>query len=114
MFVSRINPGTKQELHIASKIKKPISTKTLNISSDKWVYLFTQAKRRSIYPVRLIEAKTKADGTSMVFITNIAAIDPAEITEIYKSRWDIEVFFKFIKQHLSFSHLMNRTETELR
>ena len=114
LFVSRINPGTKQELHIASKIKKPISTKTLNISSDKWVYLFTQAKRRSIYPVRLIEAKTKADGTSMVFITNIAAIDPAEITEIYKSRWDIEVFFKFIKQHLSFSHLMNRTETELR
>ncbi len=80
LFVSRINPGTKQELHIASKIKKPISTKTLNISSDKWVYLFTQAKRRSIYPVRLIEAKTKADGTSMVFITNIAAIDSAEIT----------------------------------
>lgn len=34
----------------------------------------------------------------------------AEIATLYRSRWDIEVFFKFIKQHLSYSHLLSRCE----
>jgi hypothetical protein len=114
LFVSRLNPGAKQELHTSSKIKKTIHTKTLIITGDKWVYLFTQTKKRTAHPVRLIEAKTKVDGTSVVFITNIKEIDAAEVTEIYKSRWDIEVFFKFIKQHLNFSHLLNRTENGIK
>ena len=33
---------------------------------------------------------------------------------MYKRRWDIEVFFKFIKQHLNFSHLLNRTENGIK
>ena len=30
------------------------------------------------------------------------------MAEIYKQRWEIEVFFKFIKQNLNFSHLLSR------
>ena len=33
-----------------------------------------------------------------------------ELATLYRSRWAIEVFFKFVKQHLSFSHLMSRCE----
>ena len=33
-----------------------------------------------------------------------------EITETYKERWRIELFFKLIKQEMHFSHLVNRTE----
>lgn len=50
----------------------------------------------------------------MLFITNIAGMSETDITEIYRSRWDIEVFFKFIKQHLNFTHLLNRTENGIR
>ena len=32
------------------------------------------------------------------------------MAEIYKQRWEIEVFFKFIKQNLNFSHLLSRNE----
>lgn len=32
-----------------------------------------------------------------------------ELAALYRSRWDIEVFFKFVKQHLSFSHLISRS-----
>ena len=32
----------------------------------------------------------------------------------YKYRWDIEVFFKFIKQELNFSHLINRSENGIK
>lgn len=37
-----------------------------------------------------------------------------EITTIYKLRWQIEMFFKFIKQHLNFSHLLNRSENGIK
>jgi IS4 transposase len=36
-----------------------------------------------------------------------------QIAEIYRSRWDIELFFKFIKQHLGYSHILSRTENGL-
>lgn len=114
LFVSRLNPDAKQEVLTVSKMRKPIETDSLIIESDKWVNLYTQNKKRTTHPVRLIGCKTKADGTSMVFITNIKDLKPAEITEIYKSRWDIEIFFKFIKQHLNFSHLLNRTENGIK
>jgi len=37
-----------------------------------------------------------------------------DLTEIYRSRWDIKVFFKFIKQHFNFTHLLNRTENGIK
>ena len=37
-----------------------------------------------------------------------------DITELYKQRWDIEVFFKFLKQKLNFRHLMNRSENGIK
>lgn len=114
LFVLRINFDAKQELHTASKIRKSKETDILIIDSDKWVHLFTQNKKKTTQPVRLIGCKTKAEGASISFITNIRDMKPAEITEIYKSRWDIEIFFKFIKQHLSFSHLLNRTENGIK
>ena len=35
-----------------------------------------------------------------VFLTNNFELDPFVITLLYKSRWQIELFFKWIKQHL--------------
>ena len=69
---------------------------------------------RDRYPVRLIKALRKEDNSTIVFITNIEELKAVEITEIYKTRWDIEVFFKFLKQHLNFSHLLNRTENGIK
>lgn len=34
----------------------------------------------------------------------------AELLEVYRSRWEIELFFKFLKQHLSYAHLTSRNE----
>ena len=113
-FISRINPGAKQQVHLANTLTKAIQTETLTIVSDSWVYLFTMHKKRSKYPVRLIEAVRKDNNEKIVFITNRKDIASTEVAAIYKSRWDIEVFFKFIKQHLNFSHLLNRTENGIK
>ena len=50
----------------------------------------------------------------MVFITNSAELSAGEVTEVYRSRWEIEVFFKFLKQLLNFRHLLNRSENGIK
>ena len=71
-------------------------------------------EKRSKHPVRLIGTVRKDNNEKIVFITNRKDIASTEVASIYKSRWDIEVFFKFIKQHLNFSHLLNRTENGIK
>jgi len=41
------------------------------------------------------------------FITNLLEDKVATIMEIYKKRWDIEVFFRFLKQELNFKHVFS-------
>lgn len=114
MYISRLDPNAKHTIHIENILKTPVDTNTLTILSDSWIYLYTQHKKRSKHAVRVIGAIKKADGEKISFITNIKKTKAKEITEIYKSRWEIEVFFKFIKQHLNFSHLLNRSENGIK
>lgn len=52
----------------------------------------------------------------IIIVTNIPAneMSAEEVAEMYKQRWYIETFFKFIKQRLNFSHLINRTENGIK
>jgi Transposase DDE domain len=109
-FILRINPGAKQEVHLANTITKTIQTETLTITSGAWVHLFTMHRKRSKHLVRLIESGRKGKNEKIIFITSGGDTKNTEVAAIYKSWWDIEVFFKFIKQRLNFSHLLNRTE----
>ena len=48
------------------------------------------------------------------FITNDFTLTPQEIAEAYRRRWDIEVFYRFLKQELNFSHFLSVNENGLR
>lgn len=113
-FISRLNPNAYKKEYRSNSLKKVLKTKTLNIISDSWVYLFSEGKVKSKHPVRLIESVKLDTKEKISFVTNRDDLDCIEITEIYRSRWDIEVFFKFLKQHLNFSHLLNRTENGIK
>ena len=57
---------------------------------------------------RLIVAKTKTEQSKEFwFITNDFDLSAKEIAQAYRRRWDIEVFFRFIKQELNVSHLVS-------
>lgn len=59
-------------------------------------------------PFRLIVAKTKTeDPKEFWFITNDFDLSAKEVAQAYRRRWDIEVFFRFIKQELNVSHLVS-------
>ena len=113
-FVSKIGNNSKIEIKIKNKLKKQIKTKTLKITSDSWCYLFGTNKVKTKNVFRIIEAVILKTKKPIIFITNIEDIDTADITEYYRKRWDIEVFFKYIKQELNFSKFICRTENGIK
>lgn len=56
---------------------------------------------------RLVIAKSKIDAKEYWLITNDFELTAKQIAETYRRRWDIEVFFRFIKQELNVSHLIS-------
>jgi hypothetical protein len=114
-FVTRLNTNARHTtIRLNDDSVFPLETSTLTIVNDTWCYLYNSNKQRTKHPVRRIETIRIADNEPIVFITNIHSLSAAEVTEIYKRRWDIEVFFKFIKQLLNFKHLLNRSENGIK
>lgn len=91
-------------------IQKPIETESLWIEKDQKVYLFSQKSKKSKHAYRLIQAKGKKTPTIYYFLTNEMDLTPQQVVLIYKRRWDIEVFFKFLKQEFGFKHLLSRNQ----
>ncbi|WP_370901610.1 IS4 family transposase [Chryseobacterium gossypii] len=59
-------------------------------------------------PFRIVIAKDKKQpGKEFWFLTNDFELTAKEVADYYKARWDIEVFFRFIKQELNVSHLVS-------
>lgn len=92
----------------------------LTLIKDSKVYLYTgiavNNKRGNIHyrevlveePFRLMVAQSKQDADKQYwFISNDFELSAKEITDYYRRRWDIEVFFRFIKQELNSSHLVS-------
>lgn len=63
---------------------------------------------------RVIEATINKTNEEILFITNITDMSALEIATIYKQRWEIEVFIKFLKQHLNLTHIMSRSENGIK
>jgi len=54
--------------------------------------------------IRFVPAEEKE---AILLITNIMDISAEDIAKMYRMRWDIEVFFRFLKQELNFSHFLS-------
>jgi hypothetical protein len=65
-------------------------------------------------PFRLVIVKSKAeDGKEYWLLTNDFHLSAKEIAQAYRRRWDIEVFFRFLKQELNVSHLVSLNKNGL-
>ncbi|MDO8336189.1 MAG: IS4 family transposase [Candidatus Saccharibacteria bacterium] len=111
-FVTRLDERLRYEtIEVLSTVFP--QTETLDIQQDLKVYLFT-TNTKVKQPFRLIIATNRNTGKILYFLTNIFECTALEITEIYRKRWDIEVFFRFLKQEMNFSHLISRNENGIK
>ena len=71
---------------------------------------------RQDYPelLRRIRFKDPASGKTLVFITNNFSLPAATICALYKSRWQVELFFKWIKQHLRIKQFYGTSENAVK
>ena len=84
--------------------------KTTGLRSDQTVLLVT-AKSKRAYPKRLrrVSFRDAETGLYLVFLTNRFDLPAITIAAIYKQRWQIELFFKWLKQNLSVKHFFGNS-----
>jgi len=67
------------------------------------------------YPARLRRIRYRdAEGRRLVFLTNHMTLPSLTICELYRSRWQVELFFKWIKQHLRINRFFGTSENAVK
>ena len=68
------------------------------------------------YPehLRRIRLKDPESGKTLIFLTNNTALPALTICALYKSRWQVELFFKWIKQHLRIKKFLGTSENAVK
>ena len=95
-FVTRAKKNIK-----CKRIYSKIVDKSLGLKYDQTIRL-TGVSSQKNYPDKLRRVKftDETSGKTYIFITNNFDLSAFQITQLYKKRWDIELFFKWIKQNL--------------
>lgn len=110
-FISRL---TNQKYTVIKDL--PIEEKltaSLEIIADQIVKFSINGKLID-QEIRLVTGLNRETKERIAFVTDVDFLSAVEISELYKSRWEIETFFKFIKQELNFSHLLSRNENGIK
>lgn len=76
----------------------------------------TTHKSKKLYPepIRMVTYHDAETGNGVEFITNNFEISALEVANLYRHRWDIEVFFKWIKQNIVVKTLWGYSENAVR
>ena len=129
-FVGRIKTSRKMEVvRVLASEKADRDLGKLELVDDIEVRLYTKEKEKTKRTFRIVKArfkeprdttrpankgKVKRVENEIHFITNDFSLSPQEVAEAYRRRWDIEVFFRFLKQELNFSHFLSVSENGLK
>lgn len=94
-FVTRAKTNMRYRV-----LKRHKSNRKLGITSDQMITLTSQKGQDYKAPLRRVGFKDPETGKSYFYITNQLDLAAKTIADIYKARWQIELFFKWIKQNL--------------
>jgi len=109
-FVTRAKRGMN-----ARRVYSTKTDRTAGVICDQAISLngFYVAKD---YPehLRRVRYKDPESGKTLVFLSNNTALPPLTIAALYKSRWQVELFFKWIKQHLRIKKFLGTSENAVK
>ena len=89
--------------------RRPVKV-ALGVVSDETIQLAGAKARECPQPLRRIAYKDPDTGKVYVFLTNHFRLAAKTIADIYKERWQIEIFFRFLKQNLKIKAFIGNTE----
>jgi len=109
--------------HFVIRAKTNLQYKTIkwkrrlprNVLSDLTIEL-TGFYPKQYYPetLRLVRYWDEQQEREFVFLTNATHISALQVAELYKNRWQVELFFKWLKQHLKIKKFWGTTENAVR
>jgi Transposase DDE domain/Domain of unknown function (DUF4372) len=109
-FVTRAKRGLN-----ARRVYSAVNQRDSGVICDQSIALngFYAAKD---YPdlLRRIRFKDPESGKTLVFLTNNTHLPPLAIATLYKNRWQVELFFKWIKQHLRIKRFLGTSENAVK
>jgi len=109
-FVTR----TKAGVQLNRLESRPVD-KSTGVRSDHIVWLNT-SHSAAHYPDRLrrVSYKDPESGKGLVFLTNNFDLPALTIAQLYKCRWQVELFFKWIKQNLRIKHFFGTSDNAVK
>ncbi len=109
-FVTRAKRGMN-----ARRVYSAATDRTTGVICDQRIALngFYVSKD---YPehLRRVKFKDAESGKTLVFLTNNMTLPPLTIAALYKSRWQVKLFFKWIKQHLRIKRFLATSENAVK
>lgn len=105
---------TKQNVLLQRRYSRPVD-KATGVRSDQTVIL-TAIESVKVYPdaLRRVNYRDADTNKRLAFLTNNFVLPAFTIAQIYKSRWQIELFFKWIKQHLRIKAFFGTSENAVK
>jgi len=109
-FVTR----SKKNVLLQRRYSHPVD-KSTGVISDQTVIL-TSFSSASAYPdpLRRVSYRDPETGKQLKFLTNNFTLPALTIAQIYKQRWQVELFFKWIKQHLRIKAFFGTSENAVK
>jgi transposase len=105
-WVTRIRGNAKYRV-----IERRAVNKSQGVTSDQTIeYTSTRSQNNNLSKVRRVGYCDKQTGKHYVFVTNHFDWSAKTIADIYKQRWQVELFFKWIKQNLKIKSFVGNTD----
>jgi len=109
-FVTR----AKRNLDAQRRYSRPVD-KSTGLRSDQTIFLTgINSSQRYPEPLRRISYRDPETGKYLVFLTNNFILPALTVTYLFKARWRVEIFFKWIKQHLRIKAFFGTSENAVK
>jgi Transposase DDE domain/Domain of unknown function (DUF4372) len=99
----------------AHRVYSSATDRTIGVIADQKIALDGHYTRRD-YPVHIRRVRFRDPETekTLVFLTNQTTLPALTVCDLYKSRWQVELFFKWIKQHLRIKAFYGTSENAVK
>lgn len=108
-FVTRVKSNFKFRRLYSLQVDR-----TTGVICDQWVEPTVFYSHQG-YPERLRRIRYRdSEGRRLVFLTNHLSLPSQSVCELYRQRWQVELFFKWIKQHLRIKRFFGTSENAVK